>query len=157
MRICNWWSRMIITETLLFSHRRIERYTDADYYLPRRFVTRKTKEFSLFWYGFVKQCITREVEVQAEEEQTFLAKQQAALLGLKDPTRSPTTRNQASTGPVIQVIPVIIGACFSHYVQLIIIRQQIVTRSLWLIYTSASCVQSPYSLFKKIMLIRIKE
>ena len=50
-----------------------------------------------------RKCITREVEVQAEEEQTFLAKQQAALLGLKDPTRSPTTRNQASTGPVIQV------------------------------------------------------
>lgn len=63
--------------------------------------------------------MAREVEVQAEEEQNFLAKQQAALLGLKDPTRSPTTRNQASTGPVIQVIPFIIGACFSYYVQLI--------------------------------------
>lgn len=50
-----------------------------------------------------RKCVAREVEVQAEEEQAFLAKQQAALLGVKDPTRSPTTRNQASTGPVIQV------------------------------------------------------
>lgn len=52
------------------------------------------------------------MEVQAEEEQAFLARQQAALSGLKDPTRSPTTRNQASPGPVIQVIPFINGACF---------------------------------------------
>lgn len=67
---------------------------------------------------FINQCVAREVEVQAEEEQAFLAKQQAALLGVKDPTRSPTTRNQASTGPVIQVIPFIIGACLSYYIQL---------------------------------------
>lgn len=53
------------------------------------------------------------MEVQAEEEQAFLARQQAALSGLKDPTRSPTTRNQASPGPVIQVIPLINGACSS--------------------------------------------
>jgi len=53
------------------------------------------------------------MEVQAEEEQAFLARQQAALSGLKDPTRSPTTRNQASPGPVIQVIPFINGACSS--------------------------------------------
>lgn len=53
------------------------------------------------------------MEVQAEEEQAFLARQQAALSGLKDPTRSPTTRNQASPGPIIQVIPFINGACFS--------------------------------------------
>lgn len=63
--------------------------------------------------------MAREVEVQAEEEQAFLAKLQAALFGLKDPTRSPTLRNQASPGPVIQVIPFIIGACFSCYMQLI--------------------------------------
>nr|XP_033321950.1 cytoplasmic dynein 1 light intermediate chain 2 isoform X4 [Megalopta genalis] len=50
-----------------------------------------------------RRCVTREAEVQAEEEQAFLAKQQIELLGLKDPTRSPTLRNQASTGPVIQV------------------------------------------------------
>lgn len=60
---------------------------------------------------FCFQTVAREVEVQAEEEQAFLAKQQAALTGLKDPTRSPTTRNQASTGPVIQVIPIPIRAC----------------------------------------------
>jgi len=54
------------------------------------------------------------MEVQAEEEQAFLARQQAALSGLKDPTRSPTTRNQASSGPVIQVIPFISGACSLH-------------------------------------------
>jgi len=53
------------------------------------------------------------MEIQAEEEQAFLARQQAALSGLKDPTRSPTTRNQASPGPVIQVIPFINGACSS--------------------------------------------
>ncbi|XP_078042738.1 dynein light intermediate chain isoform X2 [Augochlora pura] len=47
-----------------------------------------------------RRCVTREVEVQAEEEQSFLAKQQIELLVLKDPTRSPTLRNQASTGPV---------------------------------------------------------
>ncbi|XP_017875977.2 cytoplasmic dynein 1 light intermediate chain 1-like, partial [Ceratina calcarata] len=50
-----------------------------------------------------RKCVAREVEVQAEEEQAFLAKQQAALLGIKDPTLFPTSRNQASTGPVIQV------------------------------------------------------
>ncbi|XP_033321950.2 dynein light intermediate chain isoform X3 [Megalopta genalis] len=50
-----------------------------------------------------RRCVTREAEVQAEEEQAFLAKQQIELLGLKDPTRSPTLRNQASSGPVIQV------------------------------------------------------
>ncbi|KAL6266279.1 hypothetical protein P5V15_003137 [Pogonomyrmex californicus] len=50
-----------------------------------------------------RKCVAREMEVQAEEEQAFLARQQAALSGLKDPTRSPTTRNQASPGPVIQV------------------------------------------------------
>lgn len=58
------------------------------------------------------QCVTREVEVQAEDEQVFLAKQQAALSGMKDPTRSPTTRNQASMGPIVQVISIIIKACF---------------------------------------------
>nr|XP_033321959.1 cytoplasmic dynein 1 light intermediate chain 2 isoform X5 [Megalopta genalis] len=41
-----------------------------------------------------RRCVTREAEVQAEEEQAFLAKQQIELLGLKDPTRSPTLRNQ---------------------------------------------------------------
>ncbi|XP_076623604.1 dynein light intermediate chain isoform X1 [Colletes latitarsis] len=50
-----------------------------------------------------RKCVTREVEIQAEEEQAFLAKQQAALFGLKDPTRSPTFRNQASNDLVIQV------------------------------------------------------
>ncbi|KAG5330390.1 DC1L2 protein, partial [Acromyrmex charruanus] len=50
-----------------------------------------------------RKCVAREMEIQAEEEQAFLARQQAALSGLKDPTRSPTTRNQASPGPVIQV------------------------------------------------------
>lgn len=69
--------------------------------------------------------MAREVEVQAEEEQAFLAKQNVALLGLKDPTRSPTTRNQASIGPVIQVIPFIIGACLPRYVQFIIIQHLI--------------------------------
>lgn len=59
------------------------------------------------------------MEVQAEEEQAFLARQQAALSGLKDPTRSPTTRNQASTGPVIQVIPFINRACSSCCVLII--------------------------------------
>ncbi|XP_043276405.1 cytoplasmic dynein 1 light intermediate chain 1 isoform X3 [Venturia canescens] len=41
-----------------------------------------------------RKCVAREVEVQAEEEQAFLARQQAALSGLRDPSRSPTTRNQ---------------------------------------------------------------
>ncbi|XP_033229242.1 cytoplasmic dynein 1 light intermediate chain 1 isoform X2 [Belonocnema kinseyi] len=41
--------------------------------------------------------VTREVEIQAEDEQVFLAKQQAALSGMKDPTRSPTTRNQVAS------------------------------------------------------------
>ncbi|KAK0172651.1 hypothetical protein PV328_005946 [Microctonus aethiopoides] len=41
-----------------------------------------------------RKCITREVEVQAEDEQAFLARQQATLSGLRDPSRSPTTRNQ---------------------------------------------------------------
>jgi len=53
------------------------------------------------------------MEIHAEEEQAFLARQQAALSGLKDPTRSPTTRNQASPGPIIQVIPFINRACSS--------------------------------------------
>lgn len=60
-------------------------------------------------------CVTREVEVQAEEEQVFLARQQEALMGLKDPTRSPTTRNQASSGPIVQVKPIPIKACFQCY------------------------------------------
>ncbi|XP_043276404.1 cytoplasmic dynein 1 light intermediate chain 1 isoform X2 [Venturia canescens] len=51
-----------------------------------------------------RKCVAREVEVQAEEEQAFLARQQAALSGLRDPSRSPTTRNQASTGPIMQVL-----------------------------------------------------
>ncbi|XP_015126823.1 cytoplasmic dynein 1 light intermediate chain 1 isoform X1 [Diachasma alloeum] len=50
-----------------------------------------------------RKCVAREVEVQAEDEQAFLAKQQATLSGMRDPTRSPTTRNQASSGPVMQV------------------------------------------------------
>lgn len=50
-----------------------------------------------------RKCVTREVEIQAEDEQVFLTKQQAALSGMKDPTRSPTTRNQASIGPIVQV------------------------------------------------------
>ncbi|XP_046737288.1 cytoplasmic dynein 1 light intermediate chain 2 isoform X1 [Diprion similis] len=50
-----------------------------------------------------RKAVAREVEVQAEEEQAFLAKQQAALTGFKDPTRSPTTRNQASSETIIQV------------------------------------------------------
>ncbi|XP_011311614.1 cytoplasmic dynein 1 light intermediate chain 1 isoform X2 [Fopius arisanus] len=41
-----------------------------------------------------RKCVAREVEVQAEDEQAFLAKQQATLSGMRDPTRSPTTRNQ---------------------------------------------------------------
>lgn len=43
------------------------------------------------------------MEIQAEEEQAFLLRQQTLLMGSKDPTRSPTTRNQASIGPVMQV------------------------------------------------------
>jgi len=70
-----------------------------------------TKMFNL---SLLVQCVAREMEVQAEEEQAFLARQQAALSGLKDPTRSPTTRNQASSGPIIQVIPFISGACSLH-------------------------------------------
>lgn len=56
-----------------------------------------------------KKYVAREVEFQVEDEQAFLARQQALLSGhgvLKDPTRSPTTRNQASTGPVIPIIQV---------------------------------------------------
>ncbi|KAL7300901.1 hypothetical protein TKK_0006453 [Trichogramma kaykai] len=49
-----------------------------------------------------KKNVTRQVEVVAEDEQTFLARQQEALLG-KESNRSPSQRNQASTGPVIQV------------------------------------------------------
>ncbi|XP_034947718.1 cytoplasmic dynein 1 light intermediate chain 1 isoform X2 [Chelonus insularis] len=41
-----------------------------------------------------RKCLTREVEIQAEDEQAFLARQQATLSGSRDPTRSPTTRNQ---------------------------------------------------------------
>ncbi|KAH0564603.1 cytoplasmic dynein 1 light intermediate chain 1 isoform X1 [Cotesia glomerata] len=50
-----------------------------------------------------RKCVAREVEIVAEDEQAFLARQQATLSGLRDPSRSPTTRNQASTGPHIQV------------------------------------------------------
>ncbi|KAJ8680935.1 hypothetical protein QAD02_016722 [Eretmocerus hayati] len=47
--------------------------------------------------------IQKQAEIVAEDEQVFLARQQEALMGLKDPSRSPTTRNQASTGPIVQV------------------------------------------------------
>ncbi|XP_008555754.1 cytoplasmic dynein 1 light intermediate chain 2 isoform X1 [Microplitis demolitor] len=50
-----------------------------------------------------RKCVAREVEVVAEDEQAFLARQQATLSGLRDPSRSPTTRNQASTGPYMHV------------------------------------------------------
>ncbi|CAK9814768.1 Cytoplasmic dynein 1 light intermediate chain 2 [Anthophora quadrimaculata] len=48
-----------------------------------------------------RKCVAREVEVRTEGEQAFLARQQAIVLGIRESTRSP--RNQASTGPVIQV------------------------------------------------------
>ncbi|XP_014210969.1 cytoplasmic dynein 1 light intermediate chain 1 isoform X2 [Copidosoma floridanum] len=44
-----------------------------------------------------RKSVTRQVEVQAEDEQAFLARQQEALMGLKDPSRSPTTRNQVAS------------------------------------------------------------
>ncbi|XP_011506157.1 PREDICTED: cytoplasmic dynein 1 light intermediate chain 1 isoform X2 [Ceratosolen solmsi marchali] len=41
--------------------------------------------------------VTRRTEIQAEDEQVFLARQQETLMGLKDPSRSPSTRNQVAS------------------------------------------------------------
>ncbi|XP_001606117.1 cytoplasmic dynein 1 light intermediate chain 1 isoform X1 [Nasonia vitripennis] len=49
-----------------------------------------------------RKSVQRQVEVQTEDEQAFLTRQQEHLMGNKE-SRSPTTRNQASTGPIVQV------------------------------------------------------